>query len=238
LFVWDLETAPLPEPLTQTQQARLKTDAAVHVARGRSAEDADALARSLSPHLAFICAAGFALVPYDELQATRTQEEAEAFWRRRRVHRLVAITPTEELGLLRSFLGRVQEASAYARGKREALRFVTFNGKSFDVDMLVGRCLKSGVPLPDVPGLLDRHRYQHRLHTDLRSVFERTATRLADLCALLGVPDPKAEGDGSRVADLVRAGDRDALAHYSAADVRATMQCFRRARELGIPIAR
>ena len=53
-------------------------------------------------------------------------------------------------------------------------------------------------------------------------------TSLDNICAVLGIPSPKGELDGSKVWEYFKAGRYDEIATYCAGDVNATREVYRR----------
>ncbi len=112
-------------------------------------------------------------------------------------------------------------------------QLVTYNGRGFDLPVLVHRALKHDV----VEGrdLLVKaardNRYNPSLHVDLMDVvtFGGAAPRwpLAAYAIALGFPSPKRDMDGSTVWPAVQAGRILDVVRYCAGDVLATTHVYR-----------
>jgi DNA polymerase elongation subunit (family B) len=114
----------------------------------------------------------------------------------------------------------------------KATRIVTFNGAGFDVPTLLMRSMAHDL---DAPVLLRAHteyRYKPDLNFDLREAFTSFGRfRDGSLRAFalgMGLPDPKADGGGAHVSDLLEAGDAAGLVRYCQGDVRTTAALYRR----------
>jgi predicted PolB exonuclease-like 3'-5' exonuclease len=106
--------------------------------------------------------------------------------------------------------------------------FVTFSGRRFDVPYLNIRSAIHGIePAFVIP--LDRS-----AHFDVREAFEgddrRRRGNLDYFCAVFGLPSPKLEMDGSRVAQAYAEGRIEDIERYCLGDCRATLALFRRLR--------
>jgi hypothetical protein len=113
---------------------------------------------------------------------------------------------------------------------------VTYNGRSFDLPVIVMRALCHGVPLAwyyREPGV--RYRYSEEGHLDLCDwLAEHGATRSGSLDAvaqLIGLPG-KVGIDGSQVEGLYQSGQLAAIQRYCLADVSQTALLFLRFRLL------
>jgi len=113
---------------------------------------------------------------------------------------------------------------------------VTWNGRGFDLPVLVLRSLRHGVPMPwyfDDPDY--RERRTERGHLDLADFLAgHGAARMTGLdgaARLCGLPG-KAGLDGSQVEGLYRAGQLEALRQYCLSDVVQTAFLFLRTRLL------
>lgn len=115
----------------------------------------------------------------------------------------------------------------------KATRIVTFNGRCFDLPVLIHRSLISGVvPAPRLVAGAREYRYRPNVHIDVRDQFTffgaASGGTLRAFCLGYGVGDPKAHGAGSAVAALVEAGKLDELKAYCLGDVEATAVLYRR----------
>jgi predicted PolB exonuclease-like 3'-5' exonuclease len=113
---------------------------------------------------------------------------------------------------------------------------VTYNGRSFDLPVLVMRSLCHAVALPWYyrdPGT--RARYAEGRHLDLCDwLADHGATRAAKLDAitrLIGLPG-KTGVDGSQVEGMYKAGQLASIQHYCLTDVAQTALLFLRFRLL------
>jgi predicted PolB exonuclease-like 3'-5' exonuclease len=113
---------------------------------------------------------------------------------------------------------------------------VTWNGRGFDLPVLVLRSLRHGVPIPwyfENPDYRERRTEQG--HLDLADFLAgHGAARMTGLDAaarLCGLPG-KAGVDGSQVEGLYRAGELEALRQYCLRDVAQTAFLFLRTRLL------
>jgi 3'-5' exonuclease len=113
---------------------------------------------------------------------------------------------------------------------------VTWNGRGFDLPVLMLRSLRYGVAAPwyyRKPGY--RHRYSTTSHVDLCDILaDHGATRMTSLhgaARLVGLPG-KDGVDGSQVEALYRTGQIEALRGYCLSDVAQTAFLFLRYRLL------
>lgn len=209
----DIETCPLPlDDLSPAQQERF-----AHRVQQEGRRDADAPApalaervRSTDPALLWICCIG--VVSVDDPGRPRPPRT------------YTAAHPGEEAAMLRTFWADV----ARLAGRYPHQRWITFNGKDFDVPRLLLRSAVHGLA-PTPCGLLNVHPYRHRPHCDLMRLLGGARLSLDALCAVLGVSSSKqgalrAEG----VADAVAGGALSDVATYCAADVVATLACYHR----------
>lgn len=117
---------------------------------------------------------------------------------------------------------------------------VTFNGRAFDVPVLVHRSIANGVrPAAFLMMAARESRYPNwkgtpRLHVDLREQFTFFGAvwgpggTLRAYALGYGLEDPKANGSGADVAQLVERKDARALATYCLGDVGITAELFKR----------
>lgn len=210
---WDIETCPIPlEEFTAQQQERYEKNLRRELEKHPEAteEAASKKVRSLSPFLGFICC--ISLVSYrDGEMGTGTSFAAEC-----PVEAATYDDRAPEDALLRRFW----KAISQIKGK---VRWITFNGKRFDVPFLRTRSACHGIE-PTRIDLLDTYPYNQHPHADLATTYKYVS--LADVCDLLDVPSPKSDMDGSGVASAVQAGDLQSVMQYCERDARATMQCY------------
>ena len=210
---WDIETCPLPsEALPDAQQERLRSE--VERLRERSPEKSEeALHRqagSFHPHLGWICC----------ISAVRGSSsggvEEPKSW--------TAASPEEEEALLDQFWADVHAIGRHHDRSREDLRWVTFNGKGFDVPFLTARTIANGLA-PTRKDITHTYPYDHDPHADLMGIWQSSNYSLEGLCSFLGVDAPKDEVDGSMVAELTRDGRIGEVADYCEGDAVATLLC-------------
>ena len=113
---------------------------------------------------------------------------------------------------------------------------VTYNGRSFDLPVIVMRALCHAIALPWYYRDRDiRYRYSEDGHLDLCDwLADHGATRAGKLDAiarLIGLPG-KIGVDGSQVEGLYHAGKLESIQHYCLADVAQTALLFLRFRLL------
>lgn len=134
----------------------------------------------------------------------------------------------EGLGFRIETFSRVDmgERGIVAEVEREletAQEVITFNGRGFDVPVLLARAALTGERTPSIARLYARNRPGY--HADLLDevTANRSAPRvtLAQLCAAFAIP-VKLEAAGDGVAELAAAGGWDRIARYCETDVVAT----------------
>lgn len=121
--------------------------------------------------------------------------------------------------------------------EQEVRLLVTFNGRGFDLPCLIHRAVALGVkPSRKLLAMAQEPRYKPYNHIDVRERFTFQGCfnkgTLEDFCLAYGLKNPKAGGDGSKVADLVARGDLEALVRYCLGDVAATKALWLRWLEL------
>jgi hypothetical protein len=112
-------------------------------------------------------------------------------------------------------------------------RLVTFNGRVFDLPVLIHRMVINGVtPSTKLLNAAREYRYKPNIHIDLRDAMSFFgAAQIGPLRAVAlgyGLVDPKANGNGKDVIRLVEAGDHEALCRYCAGDVRVEACLYKR----------
>ena len=129
----------------------------------------------------------------------------------------------------RDLLARVSKALVKAQ------RLVTWNGRRFDLPLLIHRMVVHEVTVPAILTRAAREkRYSPNCHVDLMDgcTFYGTAERghmsMRAACLALRLGDPKAEGDGAAVFDLVRERRREELEAYNLGDVAFLAQLYQR----------
>lgn len=106
------------------------------------------------------------------------------------------------------------------------------NAKEFDIPFIIRRMLILRIPLPEQLQLFDKKPWETPV-IDTMEMWKcgayRYAAQLKLLCAVLGIPTPKDDIDGSEVADVFyKEKNYDRIATYCEKDVVATMQVHRR----------
>lgn len=111
---------------------------------------------------------------------------------------------------------------AFTKMARQGVRIVTWNGRGYDLPVLVQRGLMHGI---NVSAYVGNPNYMHRYrddHLDLMDWFSnyRASTPLSqnEMAAVLGVPG-KLDVNGSEVAELYEAGDIETIRQYCTCDV-------------------
>lgn len=122
----------------------------------------------------------------------------------------------------------------------KATGLVTFNGRGFDVPLLLLRSMRYGItPAPILTACAWQKPWESRPHVDVMNLlgFGGATGRygLASYCVGLDVPSPKSGGDGSSVADLIAARDGTGLARYSLGDVESTYRLALKAGAIAAP---
>jgi predicted PolB exonuclease-like 3'-5' exonuclease len=130
--------------------------------------------------------------------------------------------------------GMLNDFAAFMDARRPHL--VTWNGRGFDLPVLVLRSLRQGLSWPWYYRERDyRYRYSEDGHLDLcDALSDHGAGRMTSLdgaARLIGLPG-KDGVDGSQVEGLFHAGQLDALKQYCLADVAQTAFLFLRYRLL------
>lgn len=140
-----------------------------------------------------------------------------------------------EAALLREFMA-ICDGS---RGKREIHRYITFNGKSFDIPTLIHRAAVHGIrPAPSLLRAANAKPWESDLHVDMASAFRfggATGRYSLEAFALAyGMANPKAEGDGSKLGTFVEQRDAASLFQYVMGDVVTTAKLYERWKSLGL----
>ena len=124
-----------------------------------------------------------------------------------------------------------QEYSEKYRGKKMyndpgPIRWVTLNGKDFDIPFLFARSAKYGLELPS-SGLRSTYAFSHDPHCDLKMLFGKNIYfRLADLCDHLGIAHSKDDIDGSKVVAMIENDRLQDVVAYCQSDVERTLDCY------------
>lgn len=125
-----------------------------------------------------------------------------------------------------------RKVDTLTRGSQKPLTVVTFNGRGFDLPVLVLRALKYAIPMPWIfrsPDFLTR--YKERAHCDVADAIALFGagrmTSLDTLARMIGLPG-KVGVDGADVAGLYERGEIDRVVRYCLADVAQTALLFLR----------
>jgi len=115
---------------------------------------------------------------------------------------------------------------------RHAPQLVSYNGRSFDLPVIMLRAMRHGVSLRPYFAARDyRYRYSSEGHLDLADFMaEHGAARMISLhgaARLIGLPG-KVGVDGSQVEGMYNSGRLDAIRNYCLADVAQTAFLFLR----------
>ncbi len=109
-------------------------------------------------------------------------------------------------------------------------RFVSYNGRTFDLPVLKYRAMKYGVSAPWLYKLGDKwnnysQRYSLDWHCDLLEAFSdfgaSARCKMNEVCSIMGIPG-KLDTDGSQVSDLYDAGKIKEIRDYCETDVMNT----------------
>lgn len=106
----------------------------------------------------------------------------------------------------------------------DAFEVVTYNGRGFDLPVLLARASVAGEMAPTIARLNSSNRYIRGVHVDLlHEVTNGCAprVRLLDLCAAFSIP-VKFDAAGSDVAAMVQRGEWREICNYCESDVVAT----------------
>ncbi len=107
----------------------------------------------------------------------------------------------------------------------DSFEVITYNGRGFDVPVLMTRVALTGEYAPTIARLHNQSRYTQGVHVDLLDVVTAYGAapklRLHQLCSAFSIP-AKLEADGGDVATLVAAGDWSKVVNYCETDVVAT----------------
>lgn len=142
--------------------------------------------------------------------------------------RLKTLCENEEKVLLNQFI----DLLARFGGIHKELRFCGHNIKEFDLPFLCRRMIINGIPLP-APLQLHNKKPWEILHIDTLELWKfgdyKNFTSLALLAAVLGIPSPKDDIDGSMVGRVFwQEQDYARIATYCARDVLTTAKVFLR----------
>ncbi len=205
---WDIETCPRPaEKLSAAHQERRLMEAEQEASGpGNPSEEELSKASSLHPMLGWICC-------ISAVAGTLSAGPREpCSW--------VAESQSEEEDLLRAFWEDIRAME----GSAGRVRWLTFNGKRFDVPFVSARSAHWGIETGS-QRLLSTHKYRDDSHLDLSNVWHAPWYGLADLCDHLGVESPKDGFDGSDVAPAVKNGNLEKVRRYCEQDAEATFRC-------------
>lgn len=110
---------------------------------------------------------------------------------------------------------------------------VTFNGRRFDLPVLMAAALRHEIPIPaPVMSLMTEYRFaKNPAHVDLYDLLSNYGSckgGLRALCIGIGLGDPKAGGDGTNVAEMVKAGKVAEVSKYCLSDCEFTSRLYQR----------
>ncbi len=121
----------------------------------------------------------------------------------------------------RAVMGDEAEILAVASRFPRHEQLVTWNGRGFDLPVLVARCFAHGVPFPWIAGRDATTRYKTSSHLDVMDALALNGagsfTSLGDAAVALGLE--KLES-GSQVQDMWDRGERERIARYCLQDVK------------------
>jgi 3'-5' exonuclease len=156
-------------------------------------------------------------------------------------HRIVAIGALlmdasyafERLGLIgdvQDERGALADFARFFEERKPCL--VTFNGRGFDIPVILARCLRHGISLRHYCAERDvRHRYSPDRHLDLMDFVAdygaSRPSRLDVVAKLCGMPG-KLGVEGKDVGPLIHAGKYDEVRNYCLCDVVQTAAVFLR----------
>lgn len=129
-----------------------------------------------------------------------------------------------EFDLRSASRGEMSERGIVATVERaieDADQVITYNGRAFDIPVLLTRAVLADEFVPTLARLA--HRCRPGLHYDLHEEVKGPGggIKLAHLCAAFSIP-AKVGGEGSGVAELAAQGRWRAIEHYCESDVAAT----------------
>lgn len=134
---------------------------------------------------------------------------------------LKSICHTDERYLLEGVASTLQNATA----------LVAHNGKDFDYPFLCRRMIVNEIPLPNVLQIQNLKPWEIPLEDTIDmwkfGQFNHKVS-LALMCELFNIPTPKADMDGSKVAEVFKAGDYDRLVKYCEGDVISLINVYRK----------
>ncbi|MGF1636289.1 MAG: 3'-5' exonuclease [Cyclobacteriaceae bacterium] len=141
--------------------------------------------------------------------------------------RVKAIYNDDEKALLQEFAEMIS-----SKFDQRKTRFVSHNGKEFDLPFLCRRMLINGIALPDILQLAGKKPWENP-HIDTLENWKfgdyKHYTSLELLTALFDIPTSKDDIDGSMVSQVYyEQGDLNRIAEYCCNDVVATAQLYLR----------
>jgi DNA polymerase elongation subunit (family B) len=128
---------------------------------------------------------------------------------------------------------------AGAPAKPAISRFITFNGKGFDIPTLIHRAAIHGIrPADSLLRAANAKPWEADLHVDMASAFRFGAATgrysLEAFALAYGMANPKADGDGSKLGTFVEQQDAVSLFQYVMGDVVTTAKLYERWQSLGL----
>lgn len=208
ILVYDIETIPQQDPLSDIQQEELdkKLERYLEKNPSKDPKEAKKLLMGTSPYFGEIVCIGLYKVDGDNKQSAALigseQKILRDFWK-----------------VLKKFEGV----------------FVSYNGLQFDTPFIVKRSMKYGIK-PSSINFLNTNKYKRFPQFDVQEVLadynwsDRVTLRLA--CELLGVESPKEEGIAAKdVAEAFHSGRIQDIADYCVRDVIATYEVYKKIRD-------
>jgi DNA polymerase elongation subunit (family B) len=204
-----------PEVLSEAQRDRRESEIDRLRDKHPDGTDEDLSRRvgSFHPHLGWICCISAVRGGPEEIGEPKS-------W--------TAASREEESRLLDQFWADVHVIGRHHDKNGKQLRWVTFNGKQFDVPFLTARTVASGLA-PTRKDITNTYPYDHEPHADLMGPWPSSSYSLEGLCSFLGAETPKGEVDGSMVAKMTRERGLEEVAEYCEGDAVATLRCAQEA---------
>lgn len=220
LFVFDIETVPDTEPVTNLT--------------GFSSPDSAARRAELERYHLDITKgnSGFARQPFHQVVAISFLEAEIEYQGTQENYYLKDLRSGGEVGfsekqLLKGFFQYFEQLKP---------RLISFNGRAFDLPVLKYRAMNYGIAAPWLYSAGDKwnnyhSRYSIDWHCDLLEVLRdygaSPAIKLAEICAVMGFPG-KFGTDGSKVTGMVEDGKIQEIRNYCETDVLNTFLVYLR----------
>ena len=134
-------------------------------------------------------------------------------------------TQFEVQSLSRADLSEGAIVAGVERAIENAFEVITYNGRSFDIPVLMARAAVARERCPNLARLMAQSRRTASTHVDLleeiTSYGAASRLKLSEFCAAFAIP-VKLEAHGSDVASLAAAGEWEGISRYCETDVVAT----------------